>query len=342
MKLFGILAVIGLFIYNPAPALTPCDATTGASVKVKSITTTLNSAAINYTEGRTNGTRNIQFGIGTLGTIHKVQTRNKSVHPETMTGLTANTKYMYRFSAVWGGNQNKSVVTGTFTTDGTACGELVETTGKVDGYVFNQLGDTLQNVAVAIESGNQKIAFDTTDEKGYYTIDVKPGSNYKLSCTYAPYTSPAMATVPTVVLSKTYRIPNQVMTGAFQLSGTVRLTTGGAGVDSAIVTITHKTDASKNKTLRTDETGQFELGMLAGDYTIMAALGGKTLPLALSIPITTKSIKLPDLILSSASSIKLFPKHGKFTRAANPGYNANGSLQGNKTSNPVQMIRFSK
>ncbi len=298
----GVLAMIG-FSALAATAGTSqteatCDATTSASVKIVTVKTTTTSATLTWTEREHGSSRYFCYGIGTASKCALVQSRARGSKDQTVTGLTANTKYAYQFYGIHGGTQHLSIVNGTLTTDGSACGAGVITTVEVDGTVLSAAGDSLGNVVATISKNGAVVAVDTTNPSGMLHFTVDPGT-YVITVSYPPFTAPAPYTA-NVVINKPISLPDQIMTGAFQVSGTI---VNSSGADSGIkVTLRKKSDNSVVAVHATDPNGYYSFGVLAGDYALSATYLALTVaPYNFTV---TKSMKLPDLNLTT---VGLFP-----------------------------------
>ncbi len=278
-----------------------CDATTGASCKVVGVKTTLAGATLSWTEGRHNGSRTFCYGIGTPGKCSGVSSRASGVKNQVVTGLAPNTKYAYKFYGTWGG-RTKSVVTGSFVTDNSACGTSVITVVEVNGVVLTTDGDSLENVIATIskQNGGQIMGKDTSDASGGYRFQVDPGT-YSVSLSYPPFTAPAPFTA-TVITSKPLDLPDQTMKDAFQIGGTVVSEGAGDSLMGVTVTVLKKSDNSTAGTRMTAADGHFSIGLKPGDYLVNAAYLGKNLPSPIAITVT-KSMRMSNIAMPVTTGI---------------------------------------
>ena len=279
-----------------------CDATTGASCVVVGVKTTTTSATLSWTEKRHSSSRTFCYGIGTPSKCAEVSSRASGVKNQVVTGLTANTKYAYKFYGTYRGAV-KSTITGTFVTDGSGCGTSLITTVELDGNVLSASGDSLESVVVVAtnKTSGAVVARDTTDRSGYFNFALDPGT-YLIACTLPPFTSPTPYSA-TVVASKPLTIPDQILKDAFLIGGTVVNSGSPTPLEGATVTVTRKSDKSQVAVRLTDSEGHFSVGLTAGDYQIDATFGGKAMVPALSLTVT-KSVELPNLTISAVSGIQ--------------------------------------
>ncbi len=285
-----------------AYAAAACDATTGASCKVVGVKTTLSSATLTWTEKHRNGTRNFCYGIGSPSKCAKVTSRARGTKEQVVNGLNANTKYSYKFFGIWKG-KTKSVVTGTFTTNSSACGTSVISVVEVGGVVLSVSGDSLENALVTLtrKSDNQAIAVDTTDLSGGYFFEVDPGT-YEITVSHPPFTSPAPYTA-TVIAKKPLDVPDFVLSGAFQIGGTLVSENMLDSLSGATITAVNAAEPSETYTRITDDEGHFTFGMKQGEYMLTATYNGKSMASPLRISVT-RSMELPPFSLAYVAAVR--------------------------------------
>jgi hypothetical protein len=303
LGLAALFAGGGLGALHAAEAAVACDATTGASCKVVGVRTTKTSATVSWTEGRHNGQRYFCYGIGTASKCAQVTSRASGVKNQVTAGLTPNTVYAYKFYGTYYGGQ-LSIVKGTFKTDSSSCGTTVVTTVEVNGTVLTSTRDSLENVVATItrKSDGMVMDKDTSDRSGGYHFEVDPGT-YTVALSYPPFTAPAPYTA-TVVISKPLTIPDQVMTGAFQVGARMVAVVTGDSLPDVTVTVRRKSDNSVVGTRVTDFRGHFSFGLTAGDYLLDATYQGKAMASSLAFTVS-KSGEMPDILMAYADAIRL-------------------------------------
>ena len=321
-----VLVLVG-GLTNLAFAQTPpCDATTGATARVMGITTTTTGATISWREGHTNGGRFWCFGTDSAKTCKAAQLRTGGAKNEVVADLIPNTVYKYRCYGVWGTGQ-KSIVSGTFKTDGGAC--IMPQDAVMSGVVLSAAKTPLEFVEV--KAYNPKltpkllVGIDTTDAMGKYSISVSAEANYELNYSYSPFIAPAVAT-KWVMIQLPNVFPEKLMTGAFQIGGTIL--GGAAGKDSimgATITVAQKTGGAVVGARKTDAKGHFNIGLVAGNYEVAASYGGVTvsqIPLTVSADAQMPAIKLNGTVGLKSRVDKKIKKDLGFN---SPSYRINGA-----------------
>lgn len=296
----GALAMGGLTFGGSAldmAAEANCDATTGASVVVQGISTTLSGATVSWTERRHNGDRFFCYGEGAPGICSKTSTRVSGTNKQIVSGLKANTKYAYKFHATYKGKTNLQVVNGSFITNGTGCGSSLVTAFDVQGTVLSGTGDSVQNVIVKItnSSGGALMAQDTTDRSGGLFARL-PAGTYQVALSLPPFTSPPPKAF-TVIFGKPLDLGDFTLTGAFQIGGTVINMPKRDTLPGATVTLTGKS-GDPILTRTTDLEGHFTFPVKAGDYSLNVSYNGKSLAAPISLTVS-KSGELPDVVFSA-------------------------------------------
>jgi hypothetical protein len=339
----ALFAAAGLSAWDLAIAAgsaLACDATTGATCKVTGVKTTLTQATISWTEQRHNYSRTFCYGIGSPTKCAEVSSRASGVKNQVVTGLTARTKYAYKFYGTYH-SSIRSVVTGTFTTDSTGCGTSLITVVEVDGVALSASGDSLENVIAVIskQTGGQVMDRDTSDRSGGFHFEVDPGT-YVITLSYPPFTAPAPYTA-TVITSKPLTIPDQIFKDAFQLGGTVVASGNGDSLMGATVTVLRKADNSVAATRVTDQDGHFSAGLKPGDYLINATYLGHVMdpPLAVTV---TKSMELPNLLMPLSSGLRTESGPARDAPWDAPGadYDAKGARLPKRAAPAIEKFRI--
>jgi Carboxypeptidase regulatory-like domain len=325
---FRVLAISALVLAgglsNAAWAVDPmCDATTGASHRIMGITTTTTSATIAWREGHTNGDRYYCIGTTTADKCAKAQSRAGGLKNEVFSGLTANTLYKYRAYGVWGGN--KSIVTGTFTTNGTGC--WMVTTAEIKGVATTEAKVPLENVEVKVVHNNTKavVGMDTTDEKGNFSILVKDEANLTTSFSYPPFTSPGSQS-NWIQIQTTKTLSNLVFKGAYQVGGTILSANGKDSLPGVTVKVTNASDGALLQTRTTNAKGHFNFGLKPGNYLVAASYNGiNSTPIPLNV---SKDAEMP--VISIAATVGVY-RNKLIKTKRNPSaksleYRANGAV----------------
>ncbi|HKP95305.1 MAG TPA: carboxypeptidase regulatory-like domain-containing protein [Fibrobacteria bacterium] len=335
-----LLAEVSASTFTESSIQASCDATTGASAKILGISTTTSSATISWSEGEHNGERWFCYGETKPDKCAKVQTRASGSKNEVVTGLKAQTKYVFKMYGVWKGKQ-KSAVTGSFVTDGSTCGSPVITVVELDGVALTAGGDSLENAIVTLvrKSDNKLMGTDTTDRSGGFLFEADPGT-YLMNFAYPPFTPPTTATV-TVIAKKPQTLPDKIFKDAFQIGGTVLGASGSDSLMGATVTFTKKADNSPAGTRISDDEGHFNIGLKAGDYLVVASYQGINLQPPVSITVS-KDMEIADLKIPGTISLRprvpgWGPPSGKI-----PGvevYRANGVRAQSNSPDGIEVFR---
>jgi hypothetical protein len=314
------LGYAGTEIGNLASA--GCDATTGASLSVTGLATTLSNATVSWTEKRHNGDRYFCYGETGPSTCAKTSTRNSGVNTQVVSGLKANTKYSFKFYGVYKGS-TKSVVTGTFVTDGSGCGTAFVTTVEVQGTLLSASGDSLENAIVKFTNAttNTVAAQDTSDLSGGYFAKLQPGS-YKVDISLPPFTAPATINI-TVIYGKPLTMNNITLSGAFQIGATVTASVKKDTLVGAKVSLTPKAGGTA-LTRSTDTEGHFTFPVKAGDYLINVTYTGKAMPAPLAVSVT-KSMEMPDVVLAGGTGLIHHDRWQVRPAISDAGVNAKGA-----------------
>lgn len=143
------------------------DAVSGSSIKVTGGSTTANSATLNFTFGRSGGTRRCYYDIADHTAVSGfTKFATTSGNSFTISGLAAGTKYFYWIQISQSGEKTGSLhTTGTvFKTDGSSAVELRRIPSTANRTSFDPLGRSLggrQGVApVQIDRGGAGIRIE--------------------------------------------------------------------------------------------------------------------------------------------------------------------------------------
>jgi hypothetical protein len=265
LSMLGTLGLIGWNSASFTASAAACDVITSASCAVTGIKTTTNTAYIYWKEKNVNGTMQFCYGIGNLSNCTTNVPDRGSANIYTLSGLQANTKYMFKFYGTFRTKFHYQT-SGTFTTDGTVCGGP-STAIALEGLALSSSGDSLEGVVATatLKSSGAVIDVDTTNRSGQFVFELTAGE-YVVSLAYANYTVPAPYTA-TLVAGTDLKIPNQILTGAFQISGTV-VNKRNDSLEKATVTAYKKADNTVAAGDVTDLDGHYQFGLPEGTYYI--------------------------------------------------------------------------
>lgn len=339
---FGLLAGGVLLAYGVLYAASDaaCDATTGATVRVSGITTTTSGATIAWSEGEHGSQRYFCLGTSPNPTsCALVQSRAGGTKLQTVTGLNASTKYYYQFYGIHGGTTHKSIVNGSFVTDGSSCGTLINSLVEVNGYVLTTGGDSLAKAKVTITGATTLTSITTPS--GAYHFQVSPGT-YTLSVALAPFTPPTPYRA-SVVANKPLAVPDLIMTGAYQIAGAVvSFSNPKDSLIGAIVVL--KNGASVIATDTTDANGLYSFVAVSGTFSVGVTYNdpstGSVWSLSGASPTLTvagSDVKVPILTVGATTGISHTPWYLQTTPGLVPGlrYDGNGIRVGDRSSHKV-------